>query len=603
MSELEEKKKRKKAGTEYKRKEGGKGKNSLRQWFKRKGAKGKKGGWVDCNAPDGKGGYKSCGRSSGEKRKKYPSCRPTPGACKEKGRGKSWGKKGSKKRNESMKLSNEELRVIIIEELQNVLDEKKGNKRQRKKKAKKKTKKDACYHKVKRRYKVWPSAYASGALVKCRKVGAKNWGNKSKKNEQLTLEYNLDTFLQERINKKNTLLNEAEINISSDGISVKTEFEKWGAIRGISILAITQAAMVATLYAGWEGTLIMVAASIIPALSSMLPFLAIGTYTMYVRIPLFRSLMNWLFKKIGGETLKTMKASVDLVIEKMVQSSEGLMTKKDAAQLYILITKQVIKNKKFRKKMINMLLAMKNNDKEKISLLSSELDDLVEEIIRSEVLETSKDLDKQETIVEKKNCGCGLNPCKTYGKLNEEFKPHDMYDPKTGKKEKTKVEKDHERLAKKGYVHVDPEEIEDILNDEGGAAGLDPFTDELGSDLEAEILKALGEMPNVGKHESGDYILDDDEEIDIVKEQEMEEAKKKKPCKPSKGKRFAKRVNGKCRSFGQKGQAKVVVTESAPEQRKVMLTVLVLLELKNVRIHPAPMPSQERSGNAEERNQ
>jgi len=37
--------------------------------------------------------------------------------------------------------------------------------------------KDACYHKVKSRYKVWPSAYASGALAKCRKVGAKNWGN------------------------------------------------------------------------------------------------------------------------------------------------------------------------------------------------------------------------------------------------------------------------------------------------------------------------------------------------------------------------------------------------------------------------------------------
>ena len=40
-------------------------------------------------------------------------------------------------------------------------------------------KKDACYHKVKSRYSVWPSAYASGALVKCRKVGADNWGNKS----------------------------------------------------------------------------------------------------------------------------------------------------------------------------------------------------------------------------------------------------------------------------------------------------------------------------------------------------------------------------------------------------------------------------------------
>ena len=42
-------------------------------------------------------------------------------------------------------------------------------------------KKDACYHKVRSRYKVWPSAYASGALVQCRKKGAANWGNKSKK--------------------------------------------------------------------------------------------------------------------------------------------------------------------------------------------------------------------------------------------------------------------------------------------------------------------------------------------------------------------------------------------------------------------------------------
>ena len=43
--------------------------------------------------------------------------------------------------------------------------------------------KDACYHKVKSRYSVWPSAYASGALVKCRRVGAANWGNSTKKEE------------------------------------------------------------------------------------------------------------------------------------------------------------------------------------------------------------------------------------------------------------------------------------------------------------------------------------------------------------------------------------------------------------------------------------
>ena len=41
-------------------------------------------------------------------------------------------------------------------------------------------KQDACYSKVKSRYKVWPSAYASGALVQCRKKGAANWGNKKK---------------------------------------------------------------------------------------------------------------------------------------------------------------------------------------------------------------------------------------------------------------------------------------------------------------------------------------------------------------------------------------------------------------------------------------
>jgi hypothetical protein len=41
-------------------------------------------------------------------------------------------------------------------------------------------KQDACYRKVKSRYKVWPSAYASGALVQCRKKGAANWGNSKK---------------------------------------------------------------------------------------------------------------------------------------------------------------------------------------------------------------------------------------------------------------------------------------------------------------------------------------------------------------------------------------------------------------------------------------
>jgi len=69
---------------------------SLYKWFKRTGTPGKEGGWVDCNAPirkDGKiTGYKSCGRKEGEKRAKYPSCRPTAAKCKDPGKGKKWGK-------------------------------------------------------------------------------------------------------------------------------------------------------------------------------------------------------------------------------------------------------------------------------------------------------------------------------------------------------------------------------------------------------------------------------------------------------------------------------------------------------------------------------
>jgi len=267
----EKKKKRKKAGSESSKE------SSLRDWFGRKGAKGKKKGWVDCNSPDGKGGYKSCGRGSGEKRKKYPACRPTPGACKERGKGKSWGKKAKSKKNEELymdleQIIKEELKAYLLEshskedeeELKKISDELKGavkmhqsqadridkildstedddlkeenevaegmncgcgndpcetygknNEKiivtikeeleavldEKRKKKKKKAKKDACYNKVKSRYKVWPSAYASGALVKCRKVGAKNWGNSKKESLEIMIEDELSQVLEEKKKK------------------------------------------------------------------------------------------------------------------------------------------------------------------------------------------------------------------------------------------------------------------------------------------------------------------------------------------------------------------------------------------------------------------
>ena len=237
--------KKKKAGSESSKE------SSLRDWFGRKGAKGSKKGWVDCNAPDGKGGYKSCGRGSGESRKKYPACRPTPGACKERGKGKSWGKKAKKKKNEELYM---DLEQIIREEVELYLSESHSKEDEKKlkkiakqlkgsskmhgeqaddiediidrspdeelkeekkncgcgqdpcktygiKEKKKKAKKDACYNKVKSRYKVWPSAYASGALVKCRKVGAANWGNSKKESLEIMIEDELTQVLDEKKKK------------------------------------------------------------------------------------------------------------------------------------------------------------------------------------------------------------------------------------------------------------------------------------------------------------------------------------------------------------------------------------------------------------------
>lgn len=77
-------------------------------------------------------------------------------------------------------------------------------------------KKDACYKKVKARYSVWPSAYASGALVKCRKKGAANWGNKSE-------EFEIDSLLDDAIFDE--LTEEELLNFAFD---IFEEMEKEG---------------------------------------------------------------------------------------------------------------------------------------------------------------------------------------------------------------------------------------------------------------------------------------------------------------------------------------------------------------------------------------
>jgi len=217
---------------------------NLGDWFKRKGAPGKKGGWVDCNTcRDGK--CKPCGRSDGETRSKKPRCRPTPSAC-----------KGFKNEELYMNLEQiireeleaalseshskeheEELKTIVgelegaskmhasqAERIQKILDETDDDELKEGKKNcgcgqdpcktygvqenieantldEEEGKKDACYHKVKSRYKVWPSAYASGALVKCRDVGADNWGNSKKESLEIMIEDELAQVLDEKKKK------------------------------------------------------------------------------------------------------------------------------------------------------------------------------------------------------------------------------------------------------------------------------------------------------------------------------------------------------------------------------------------------------------------
>ena len=63
-----------------------------------------------------------------------------------------------------MRITKEELVQIVKEEIHNTISEK--TKRQKKKDKKKAKADDRCTRIAKRKYDVWPSAYASGAVVR-----------------------------------------------------------------------------------------------------------------------------------------------------------------------------------------------------------------------------------------------------------------------------------------------------------------------------------------------------------------------------------------------------------------------------------------------------
>jgi hypothetical protein len=117
---------------------------SLRDWFKG-------GGWKQTG---GKYDGKPCAKQPGQTTKPYCRDADDRAAMSKDERD----KRAAKKRKEDPNPDRKGKAKIVTQE---------------------ETKKDACYKKVKASAKVWPSAYASGRLVQCRKKGAANYGNKS----------------------------------------------------------------------------------------------------------------------------------------------------------------------------------------------------------------------------------------------------------------------------------------------------------------------------------------------------------------------------------------------------------------------------------------
>ena len=96
----------------------------------------------------------------------------------------------------------------------------------------------------------------------------------------------------------------------------------------------------------------------------------------------------------------------------------------------------------------------------------------------------------------------------------DDFSPHTMYDPKSDKSERAETKERHLELADRGYTHVDPEKLRDIINKEGGAAGLDAIVDQADAS-EEEVKKTLDAMDDVATHKEGDLVIDDGDEVEI----------------------------------------------------------------------------------------
>ena len=220
-----------------------------------------------------------------------------------------------------------------------------------------------------------------------------NW---RKFNEEEKRRHDLEVFFENRVLEKNReltrpdLLNELEASVGPSGIRVSTQWEKWAAIMGISSGAMVTAVSIASMYAGWEGVLIVLIPALLPIVLNPV-VMTIGA-TLAMRSKLIRKIVGWIFKKIiGKDTVERISDSVSMIIDKMVESSDGKLSRENAMEIYGKLASYIAKDSEFRSKIKEFYGALKEGSQEKVAMISSELDDLVENIIKRDILEVSEE--------------------------------------------------------------------------------------------------------------------------------------------------------------------------------------------------------------------
>ena len=206
-------------------------------------------------------------------------------------------------------------------------------------------------------------------------------------NFQQLMEARADKRLQELNNPE--LLSEATIEWGE--IKLETNFAKWAAVTGVTSTVCTTAITIASMFAGWEGVAIV----LIPALAALAanPIVVAIAGATVLKFKLFKPIKEalvWLFKKIGGKTAEKIGETVQQIIDKMVEKSGGKLSRENAMELYGMIAKFIVSNSEFRSKIKELVKAMMKNNQGQISMISAQLDDLVETIIKRDILGISE---------------------------------------------------------------------------------------------------------------------------------------------------------------------------------------------------------------------